>query len=284
MKKVLFLFFCVSTLAFAQDDLNVMSYNVRLASVDDGDNSWEIRKERVARLIEYYEPDFLGMQEVQKVQLDFLLENLPQYRFIGLPREEGIHAEYSCIFYNAEKYKVLEEKTFWLSETPDEMSKGWDAACHRIVTYGLFQDKKSKQKFWIVNTHLDHVGLKAREKSAKILVQLAKELKTKKDIPFILTGDFNAEPNDTVIATLKEDLKEASSVSKTKPYGNSIHTWNAFQFYKIPDKQIDYIFFDKKTSIYVRKFNTINDFYDFKYPSDHLPILATFYLNYKKNK
>lgn len=269
-------------MVLAQNDLNVMSYNVRLASANDGENNWDIRKEKVTELIGYYEPDFLGMQEVQKVQLDYLLANLPQYQFIGLPREEGIHAEYSCIFYNAEKFKVLEYKTFWLSETPNEMSKGWDAACHRIVTYGLFQDKKSKQKFWIANTHLDHMGMKAREESAKMLVDLAKDLKAQKDIPFILTGDFNAEPDDKVIMILKESLKEASSASKTKPYGNSTHTWNAFEFSKEPDKQIDYIFFDKKTSIYVRKFNTINDFYHFKYPSDHLPVLATFYLDYQK--
>lgn len=275
MKKLVFLFLWISTMVLAQNDLSVMSYNVRLGSADDGENSWDFRKEKVAELIGYYEPDFLGMQEVQKMQLDYLLENLPQYKFIGLPRENGEFAEYSCIFYNAEKFKVLEYKTFWLSETPNEMSKGWDAACHRIVTYGLFQDKKSKQKFWIANTHLDHMGMKAREESAKMLVEFSKELKAKKDIPFILTGDFNAEPNDKVISILKDTLVDSYTSSNKKPYGPK-GTWNGFKFNDKIETRLDYIFYTKEKSLTVGSISIIDDFYDFKYPSDHLPVLVHF--------
>lgn len=275
MKKLVFLFLWISTMVLAQNDLSVMSYNVRLGSADDGENSWDFRKEKVAELIGYYEPDFLGMQEVQKMQLDYLLENLPQYKFIGLPRENGEFAEYSCIFYNAEKFKVLEYKTFWLSETPNEMSKGWDAACHRIVTYGLFQDKKSKQKFWIANTHLDHMGMKAREESAKMLVEFSKELKAKKDIPFILTGDFNAEPNDKVISILKDALVDSYTSSNKKPYGPK-GTWNGFKFNDKIETRLDYIFYTKEKSLTVGSISIIDDFYDFKYPSDHLPVLVHF--------
>lgn len=275
MKKLVFLFLWISTMVLAQNDLSVMSYNVRLGSADDGENSWDFRKEKVAELIGYYEPDFLGMQEVQKMQLDYLLENLPQYKFIGLPRENGEFAEYSCIFYNAEKFKVLEYKTFWLSETPNEMSKGWDAACHRIVTYGLFQDKKSKQKFWIANTHLDHMGMKAREESAKMLVEFSKELKTKKDIPFILTGDFNAEPNDKVISILKDALVDSYTSSNKKPYGPK-GTWNGFKFNDKIEIRLDYIFYTNAKSLEVDSISIIDDFYDFKYPSDHLPVLVHF--------
>lgn len=275
MKKLVFLFLWISTMVLAQNDLSVMSYNVRLGSADDGENSWDFRKEKVAELIGYYEPDFLGMQEVQKMQLDYLLENLSQYKFIGLPRENGEFAEYSCIFYNAEKFKVLEYKTFWLSETPNEISKGWDAACHRIVTYGLFQDKKSKQKFWIANTHLDHMGMKAREESAKMLVEFSKELKAKKDIPFILTGDFNAEPNDKVISILKDTLVDSYTSSNKKPYGPK-GTWNGFKFNDKIETRLDYIFYTKEKSLTVGSISIIDDFYDFKYPSDHLPVLVHF--------
>lgn len=275
MKKLVFLFLWISTMVLAQNDLSVMSYNVRLGSADDGENSWDFRKEKVAELIGYYEPDFLGMQEVQKMQLDYLLENLSQYKFIGLPRENGEFAEYSCIFYNAEKFKVLEYKTFWLSETPNEISKGWEAACHRIVTYGLFQDKKSKQKFWIANTHLDHMGMKAREESAKMLVEFSKELKTKKDIPFILTGDFNAEPNDKVISILKDALVDSYTSSNKKPYGPK-GTWNGFKFNDKIETRLDYIFYTKEKSLTVGSISIIDDFYDFKYPSDHLPVLVHF--------
>lgn len=274
MKNTIF-FLLFSITIFAQSELKVMSYNIRLGSANDGENSWDFRKEKVPELIGYYEPDFLGMQEVQKMQLDCLLENLSQYQFIGLPRENGEFAEYSCIFYNAEKFKVLEYKTFWLSETPNEMSKGWDAACHRIVTYGLFQDKKSKQKFWIANTHLDHIGMNAREESAKMLVQLVNKLKAKKDIPFILTGDFNAEPNDKIISILKDALVDSYTISNKKPYGPK-GTWNGFKFKEVVEKRIDYIFYTKEKSLEVDSISIIDDFYDFKYPSDHLPVLVHF--------
>ena len=111
--------------------------------------------------------------------------------------------------------------------------------------------------------------------SSKMLIALQAELKAKKNVPVIITGDFNATPNDEIIKALKEAFFDSFSTSIQKPYGNS-GTWNGFEFDKKPDNQIDYIFYDKKSKIYVRKFATIDDFYDFKYPSDHLPILATF--------
>lgn len=274
MKKYLF-FLLASFQLVAQTDMNVMSYNIRLGSANDGENNWDIRKEKVTELINYYEASFIGLQEVQKFQLDFILKESPHYTYIGLPREAGEFAEYSCILYNKNDFEMLQEKTIWLSTTPDTISRGWDAACNRIVTYGLFKNKKTKKKFWIANTHLDHVGTKARLESAKMIANLAEELKKTANVPFILSGDFNATKEEDSMKVLQNKLHEASSSSITKPYGE-LGTWNAFDFKTKPTKQIDYIFFDKKASLKVRKFVTINDFYDFKYPSDHLPILATF--------
>lgn len=273
--KILTVIFLISTQLFSQNELNVMSYNIRLGSAKDGENSWEIRKEKVTELLNYYEASFIGLQEAQKFQLDFILKQSPNYNYIGLPREEGEFAEYSCILYNKNDFKVLQEKTIWLSKTPDTTSRGWDAACNRIVTYGLFQNIKTKKKFWVANTHFDHIGTKARLESAKMIANLIEELKKSKNLPFILSGDFNATSDENSIQLLKEKLNEASSSSLTKPYGE-LETWNAFDFKTKPTKQIDYIFFDKKSEIKVTKFRTITDFYDFKYPSDHLPILATF--------
>jgi endonuclease/exonuclease/phosphatase family metal-dependent hydrolase len=274
MKKYL-LILLVSVQLFAQTDMNVMSYNIRLGSAKDGENNWDIRKEKVTELINYYEASFIGLQEVQKFQLDFILKESPNYDYIGLPREAGELAEYSCILYNKNEFEVEQEKTIWLSTTPDTISRGWDAACNRIVTYGLFKNKKNKKKFWIANTHFDHVGTTARLESAKMIVKLIETLKKEQNVPFILSGDFNATQEEESIKLLQNKLNEASSSSATKPYGE-LGTWNAFDFKEKPLRQIDYIFFDKDSKINVRKFRTINDFYDFKYPSDHLPILATF--------
>ena len=274
-KQVIVLFFFCSLHLFSQADLNVMSYNIRLGSANDGENNWDIRKEKVTDLLNYYEASFIGMQEVQKFQLDFILEKVTHYDYIGLPRESGEFAEYSCILYSKDNYTLLKENTIWLSKTPDTISKGWDAACHRIITYGLFKDKKTKEKFWIANTHFDHEGKIARLESAKMITKLIDELKAIKDVPVIISGDFNATQEENSIQLLEEQLDEASSSSLTKPYGDK-GTWNAFDFKLKPQKQIDYIFFNKNTKLKVRKFITIDDFYDFKYPSDHLPIMATF--------
>lgn len=272
-KVIAFLFLTFQV--FGQSELKVMSYNIRLGSVDDKENNWEFRKEKVSDLLLYYEADFIGLQEAQKFQLDYIQMKLANYNRIGLPREKGQFAEYSCILYNKNKYDLIEEKTFWLSTTPDSISRGWDAACNRIVTYGLFKNRKDKKLFWIGNTHFDHIGKQARMESAKLLSDLELILKSKKNVPIIITGDFNATPDDEIIKYLKSNYFDAFSTSCQKPYGNS-GTWNGFDFNKIPENRIDYIFYDKTSKIKVQKFITIDDFYNFKYPSDHLPIMANF--------
>ena len=271
--SIVLLFF--TSFIFSQNNLNVMSYNIRYGSANDGENNWDSRKEKVVDLLNYYEASFIGLQEVQKFQLDFILQNLTHYSFIGLPRDNNDSSEYSCILYNNNQYKLLEQKTLWLSQTPMIISKGWDAAFCRIITYGLFRDINTKKEFWIANTHFDHQGRTARIESAKMIIQLKDNLKKIKEIPFILTGDFNATPDEESIEILKSNLNEGYSTSECKPYGGN-STWNAFDFKKIPDRQIDFIFYDKKSKIKVKKFITIDDFYQFKYPSDHLPIMATF--------
>ncbi|VXB63832.1 Metal-dependent hydrolase, endonuclease/exonuclease/phosphatase family [Flavobacterium sp. 9AF] len=265
----------VSHCILAQTEMNVMSYNIRLGSAQDGENNWENRKEKLVALLDYYEADFIGLQEVQKFQLDYITTYLTNYKVIGLPREEGEWAEYSCVLYNEKRFTVEEQHTLWLSETPNKMSKGWDAACHRIVTYGRFKDKKDKKEYWIANTHLDHQGLQAREKSAEMIVSLSNELHQQKAIPFILTGDFNAPKEEKTIAILKENLWDTYEKTVKKPYGPK-GTWNAFRFQEEVKNRIDYIFSTKESKLQVKKIAIIDDFYDFKYPSDHLPVLVSF--------
>lgn len=272
--KKLFTAICLLfvALSFAQNSIDVMSYNIRLGSADDGENHWNIRKDKLKDLINYYEADFIGMQEAQKPQIEYLLENNSLYGFLGKPRDEGENSEFSCIFYLKNKYKVLQQDTFWLSETPEKSTKSWDAAYPRIVTYGLFENIKTKKKIWVLNTHFDHVGVVARQKSAEIILKKIKQLQGKQNLPVVLTGDFNSFKTDTWMKPLFNNLQEASSNSITKPYGGTA-TWNAFNFKEKPVDQIDFIFSSKNNTI-IKKFRTITDFYDFKYPSDHLPIIS----------
>ena len=160
MKKfiVTILLFVSFLFATAQTEIKVMSYNIRLDVASDGENRWDARKDKVAGLMNYYEADFIGGQEVQHHQLKYLSEKLNGYSYIGVGRDDGKEeGEYSCIFYRKDKFTLIRQSTFWLSPSPDSVSFGWDAACRRVCTYGLFKSKKTKQFFWVFNTHLDHM-------------------------------------------------------------------------------------------------------------------------------
>jgi endonuclease/exonuclease/phosphatase family metal-dependent hydrolase len=272
---------CLLTIALlhnhcnAQQQIKVMSYNIRLDVESDGENRWDARKDKVAALMNYYEADFIGGQEVQHHQLEYLLSQLTKYKYIGVGRDDGKEAgEYSCIFYNKEKFQLIQQSTFWLSQTPDSVSFGWNAACRRVCTYGLFQSKKTKQMLWVFNTHFDHMGDTARLESAKLITAKINLLTKEKKYPVVLSGDFNSKPDEAPAVYMNEHFQNARNISKEKPYGPA-DTWEGFEFNKKPDGCIDYVFISKDKRWTVKKFATITDSYDMKYPSDHFPILAT---------
>lgn len=261
----------------AQQEIKIMSYNIRLDVKSDGENQWDKRKEKVAGMMNFYEADFIGGQEVMHHQLQYLLSKLDGYSYIGVGRDDGKEAgEYSCIFYKKDKFTVLQQSTFWLSPTPDTVSKGWDAAIVRVCTYGLFQDKKTKRKFWVFNTHFDHIGKLARLESAKLIVKKIQELNTG-NYPVLLSGDFNSKPEEEPSQYMHANMQNSRAISKLV-YGGP-DTWNAFKFNTKPDGCIDYIFVSNNKKITVSKFATLTDSYDMKYPSDHFPIIATVHIN-----
>ena len=275
MKKYLICFFAFLYTANlnAQTTIKAMSFNIRLDAASDGENRWDLRKNRVAGLMQYHEPDFIGTQEVLHHQLTYLDSSLLQYSFIGVARDDGkTLGEYSCIFYNKEKYIPIKKSTFWLAPKSDSVCMGWDAVCNRVCTYGLFKNKKTNQVVWVFNTHFDHVGKIARIESAKLILQKIKELNVKND-PVILLGDFNLRPSEEPIQKIASEMNNARENSKMV-YGN-IDTWNAFKFKEKPNGGIDYIFVNKHQKLVVEKFATITDSYDLKYPSDHFPVMAT---------
>ncbi|MFT3682233.1 MAG: endonuclease/exonuclease/phosphatase family protein [Ferruginibacter sp.] len=276
MRKVthFLLLMLLCKISFAQQEIKVMSYNIRLDVASDGENRWDMRKEKVASLMNYYGADFIGGQEVQHHQLKYLLSQLPDYSYIGVGRDDGKEAgEYSCVFYNKEKFELIKQATFWLSQTPDSVSFGWNAACRRVCTYGLFKNKQTKQMLWVFNTHFDHLGDTARLESAKLIVEKIYR-RTSGKYPVVIMGDFNSKPSEAPAMYMTKYFQNARSISKEKPYGPA-DTWNSFEFGKIPTGCIDYIFLSRNNRWEVKKFSTITDSYDMKYPSDHFPILAT---------
>lgn len=247
-----------------------MTYNIRLDVASDGENAWPNRKVYWASQVAFYEPDIFGIQEALPHQVTDIQTLLPNYNYIGIGRDGEGKGESSNIFYLKDRFQVLQENTFWLSETPDKISKGWDAALNRVCTYGLFKDRKTKQTFWVFNTHLDHIGELARTNSILLILSKIKALNTK-NYPVFFMGDFNSEPFEERIINLKKEMNDSQDIAKTKPFGPT-GTFNAFQHQEAVTKRIDYIFLSKDNPFTVEKYAILSDSKDLKYPSDHLPV------------
>jgi endonuclease/exonuclease/phosphatase family metal-dependent hydrolase len=270
-KKIIYsVVFLLMSIFLNAQTLKVMTYNIRLDVASDGENDWNHRKDYFTSQIQFYEPDIFGVQEAKPNQVIDIATSLLQYDNVGIGREGIGKGESSNIFYKKERFRVKESNTFWLSETPNEISKGWDAAFNRVCTYALFKDLKTKKTFWIFNTHLDHIGKDARTKGIQLILSKIKELNTKK-YPVIFMGDFNSEPNEDRIIALKKVMDDSREVSQEKPFGPS-GTFNNFIHKEPVTKLIDYIFISKNSILKVKKYAILSDSRDLRYPSDHLPV------------
>lgn len=271
MKNILkFLFVLLSSLLFSQQ-LKVMTFNIRLSLESDNENSWTNRKSDALALMNYYSPDFFGVQEAVPQQMKDIKNGLQNYNSVGVGRDDGKDkGEYSAIFYNSEKLQVLKSGTFWLSETPEKPSKGWDAAYNRICTYALFRMKKGGKKFWAFNVHFDHVGNVARVNSSKLILEKIQAFNPK-NLPTVLTGDFNLTDDSEPIKIISKSMDDSFYHSESAPYGPK-GTFTAFDVTTAPKERIDYIFVKNFT---VNSQRTINDRREnLLYPSDHFPVLA----------
>lgn len=257
-------------------DLSVMTYNIRLDIASDGENAWPLRKDYLTSQIQFYEPDIFGIQEARPNQVIDISNSLPQYSQVGMGREGLGKGESSNIYYKKARFRVLRSNTFWLSETPEKISLGWDAAYNRICTYVLVKDKKARKKFWIFNTHLDHVGEEARTKGIELILSKIASLNTK-NYPVIFMGDFNSEPESERIIALKKVMNDSRDISETRPFGPS-GTFNGFKHDEPVNTLIDYIFISKDDKLKVKKYAILSDSKDLKYSSDHLPVYVK--LNY----
>ena len=268
--KIICLTLLLSAVISNAQTLKVMTYNIRLDINVDGENQWDKRKDFFASQIKFYEPDIFGVQEARPNQISDLKAMLPDFDHVGIGRDGIGQGEASAIYFNKSRFSVSSDQTFWLSETPGKISKGWDAAYVRICTFALFKDKKTKKTFWVFNTHLDNQGEEARRKGIDLILAKIKEV-NKKDYPVILMGDFNVEPESELITDLKKSMNNTREISQTEPFGPG-GTFNGFKFDEPVTRQIDYIFTDKSERIKVKKYAVLSDSKDLKYPSDHLPV------------
>ncbi|MDN4014633.1 endonuclease/exonuclease/phosphatase family protein [Chryseobacterium gambrini] len=263
-------FLMVFALGFSQN-LKVMSFNIRLNVDSDKENSWTNRKQDVADLLTYYHPDYFGVQEALPDQMKDIKNGLKNYDYVGVGRDDGKEkGEFSAIFYDTDRLQVLKSDTFWLSETPEKPSKGWDAALNRICTYAVFRDKKSKKEFMALNLHFDHIGNIARVKSSELILKKIKEINPK-NLPVTVSGDFNLTEDSEPIKIMSQNMKDSFYHSETKHYGPK-GTFTGFNVNEIPQDRIDYIFVK---GFKIKSHRHINDRREnLLYPSDHFPVLV----------
>jgi endonuclease/exonuclease/phosphatase family metal-dependent hydrolase len=274
-------FFLLSNPEHPLDNTNepfrVMSFNIRYDNPDDGVNAWKYRKNVVASLIRFHRNDLIGTQEALLNQIQDLDEFLPEFAWIGVGRDDGkLKGEFCAIFYRKDRFELIEDGTFWLSEHPEVPgSKSWDAAITRIVTWGRFYDLKNKNTFIVFNTHYDHIGVQAREKSSELILQKIRLLS--QGDPVILLGDLNAIETDSPYSILTKPqengtpkLFDAFYHAKFGHYGPK-STWNAFREIE-PNRRIDFILLDKHFSVI--QHGILSDTKNGRFPSDHLPVIA----------
>ncbi len=285
------------TIFATAQDLRVGSYNIRYEN--DGDaakgNGWKNRCPVQIDLLNFYDFDVLGTQEVLHGQLVDLQAGLPQYDYIGVGRDDGkTEGEYAPIFFKKDKIKCLKSGYFWMSEDTTYPNKGWDAALPRICTWGYFKDTKKKKKFWYFNLHMDHVGVVARRESAKLVLAKIKEMCGKD--PVILTGDFNVDQTHQSYKVLHDSpiFKDSYEEATIRYALNG--TFNAFNLNLKTNSRIDHVFVSP--TFKVTKYGILTDTYrstsietktvregDFpkevsfqqseaRLPSDHFPILV----------
>lgn len=241
MKGIVY-FSLLLTMTFGQvlgQSYSVMTYNIRYDNPDDGPDNWEHRKMDLANFVKTNHPHLLGIQEGMDHQVTYLDKLLNDYDYIGVGRDDGkSKGEYCAIYFKRNQVEVVKTGTFWLSETPLKVSVGWDASMERICTYGLFRDRRTEQQFWVFNTHFDHRGPIAREKSASLLVRQITKLNPQQ-LPVVLMGDFNATPEEAPIEILSAYFLDGFKMVDKPP----VLTGTNIGFNNNPEeRRIDFVF------------------------------------------
>ena len=245
----------------------VISYNIRCMTPDDkGERSWHVRAPLVCDILEESEPAIIGFQETKVPQLRYLKKFLEGYECINTYRDKSLFKESNPLFFRIDMFNMLDSGTFWLTSTPDVISKEWDSNCYRICTFAVLEDKKNKNKFMVMNTHLDHRSALARINGIKVIAEKIK----KYNLPTLLMGDFNAKRDEDTITFAKENFEEIGE--NFDDYKNG--SFNDYiRYEKAKCSRIDYIF-QTKNGFDVNDFKIIDKTYNKVFPSDHFPLFT----------
>ena len=255
-----------------------MSFNIRYDNPADGEDAWPHRREKVASMVRFHRADVVGLQEALLRQVEDLQSALPDFAWLGVSRSPGREDERCAVFYRRERFELIEQGTFWLSETPGEPgSRSWDAALPRIVTWAKLGDRRGGATFHLFNTHFDHLGETARRESARLVRRKLVEIAGRGE-PVVVVGDMNAPPESEPYRVLTSSdgrgepplLRDAFFVSRS-PHHGPTSSWNAFRAIE-PGRRIDFVLVS--AGIDVQQHGILSDTFDGRFPSDHLPVLA----------
>ncbi len=260
--------------ASAEESLDVMSFNIRYGTARDGDNSWELRRRAVVDVIETYSPEVLGVQEALRFQLDELAEAMPRYKEIGVGRADGVEAgEYAAILVDRSRLEVLDEGTFWFSDTPETPgSTSWGNDIPRICTWARVRERASERSFYVYNVHWDHRSQPSRERGAELLLRRIAQRSSPED-PVLVTGDFNAGESNAAFKRLLDDdaVRFTDTFRTLNEEATGVGTFNGFEG-ETNGEKIDAILASDGWEVLASEI--VRDAPGGRYPSDHFPVVA----------
>lgn len=244
----------------APETVRIMSFNVRDGEFD--------REEIVPQVVADYLPDSVGFQECEGTWYLTLKTYLPDYQIIGVGRLTGIPllGESTAIMFRKDKYELVDWGTFWLSQTPDKVSLGWDAKYYRTCTWAVLKNRETGECYAHINTHLDNSGTEARIKGLELVMEKAASF----DMPVVVTGDFNfPKGSDLYKKLISGELTDVSSIAAEADSGCTAHGYNG----TVTGNPIDFICVNGKITD-VKSYKIMREKYNDRYVSDHYPIYA----------
>ena len=240
-------------------ELKVISFNIR--NIDDADgHSVDERAPRLASVIGKRMPDIIGIQEYRPAwESHFEKYFLGEYEIFNKYRCDE-KPEASPILWKKGMFECLDRGYFWLSDTPEEMSRGWDTKPYkRYCEYAVLRSVCDGVTFTFMNTHFGF-GDECQVKSAKLIYEYSRKISS---YPTFITGDFNMRPDSAGYAEMTKYFTDLNAVTG----GDKRSTYHGYAPERYPDMHIDYCFISNGVGAISREL--IDDTVDGKYPSDH---------------
>ena len=252
--------------------ITVMSFNVRtlnLSSDKDPNDNIDLRTPLMLKHIADANPDVIGMQEYLFAHEGAFKEELVKtYGFVGESRDGSFIGEMSAIFYKLDRFELVDSFTYWISETPEELSLGWDANIFRVCTVAILRDKLNDKIIRFGNVHLDHIAKVASEEGTKLVIDRA----VASEYPAIQVGDFNY---DITTSKYQYCIDKMDDTRLLAPNAVTTSSYNAWDNRKINDggNPIDHIFVSKDL-FDVYSYEVLSYKVDGLFSSDHFPVVA----------